>query len=166
MDRFFKFWEAIMQQKTGAMTMAAAMEELIRNGIKSSRQVLDLFEKSYGIKIGERNTKDWKAQMEKAMSDFNASLEELVSAMGVVPKSTYQALLSRHEKLKQKVAEQEETIRQLRRMLGEKGAGAPDGTQAFSEMIATQQKQFEQLMRSMAALYAPEKKEKESDDGE
>lgn len=166
MDRLFKFWEAIMQQKTGAMGMAAAMEELIQNGIKSSRQVLDLFEKSYGVKIGERNTKEWKAQMEKAMSDFNAQLKDLMAAMGVVPKSTHQALLDQHEKLKQKVAEQEETIRKLRRMLGEKGLGAPDGAPAFSEMIAAQQKQFEQLMRSMASLYAPKKKEKESDNGE
>jgi uncharacterized coiled-coil protein SlyX len=73
--------------------------------------------------------------------------------MNVIPKSKYQTLEKRCQTLEEKVASQDETIRQLRSLLAEKGLPYADAVKGFTQMMEVQGHQFQELMDSLGKAF-------------
>jgi len=83
-----------------------------------------MFKKFYGLdQISERSV-EYKQMAEKAVQDFQLSLKEYVTVLGMIPKDEqmvsrdeYLSLIRKYEKLKEKCSDQEETIKHLRMLV-------------------------------------------------
>ena len=77
--------------------------------------------------------------------DFRESFKEYLNLLGMVPREEYAALARKYEEFKEKVAEQEETIKLLRMLLEEKGLGLEATSLEFQRLIEKQGEQFQKL---------------------
>jgi hypothetical protein len=83
-----------------------------------------MFKKFYGLdQLSERSV-EYKQMAEKAVQDFQLSLKEYVTVLGMIPKDEqmvsrdeYLTLIRKYEKLKEKCSDQEETIKHLRMLV-------------------------------------------------
>jgi uncharacterized protein (DUF302 family) len=96
---------------------------------------------------------------EKAEENFRESFREYLNLLGGVPREEYQALADKYEKLKEKAAQQEETIKQLKNLLEEKGMGLAVGNLEFQELIKKQGEQFQEMLKGFAAAMEPDREE-------
>ena len=77
--------------------------------------------------------------------------------MGMVPKNEHLELVKKYEELKEKVADQEETISHLRMLLEQRKAESQDElVQGFQDLIDKQSKQFQQTMETFGSLFKKE----------
>jgi uncharacterized coiled-coil protein SlyX len=70
--------------------------------------------------------------------------------MGVVPKDRYRALEQKYTALQEKTAEQEDTIKVLRKLLAEEGTYQGETVKVFQDLTNKQADAFETLMKSIA----------------
>ena len=78
--------------------------------------------------------------------------------MGLAPREDYAELAQRCEELKEKVAEQEETIKHLRLLLEDKGLDYRAVTQEFQELIKKQAETVQEFFSGVTALSQKEGK--------
>ena len=71
--------------------------------------------------------------------------------MGLVPKDKYRALEQKYAALQKKVADQEETIKTLRKLLSEEGTYQGETVKVFQDLVNQQAEAFETFMKSIAA---------------
>ena len=83
-----------------------------------------------------------------AAENFQNSLRDYLSLMGVVPKDEHIKLVKKHEDLKRKVADQEENIKHLRMLLEEKGFGQGELVKNLQDLIISQTDHFQELMKA------------------
>ena len=93
---------------------------------------------------------------QKAEEDFRESFKEYLNLLGMVPREEYAALARQYEELKEKVAEQEETIQQLRMLADEKGVGLAATTLEFQRLIKKQGEQFQKFIKGLGESTKPE----------
>jgi hypothetical protein len=89
----------------------------------------------------------------KALTDFQKSLTEYMDLLGVVPKSEYQTLLRKCQELEKKVAEREETIRQLKMTGTGTWSGQKEFTKGMQDLVTKQSEQFQELINHFSRLY-------------
>ncbi len=87
---------------------------------------------------------------QKSFTDFQKSFKEYSNMLGVVPKDEYQALLQKCEALEKKVAEQEETIRQLEMAWDGKWVDQGEAAKGVQDILTKQGEQFSKLMMTLA----------------
>ena len=76
----------------------------------------------------------------------------------MVPKDKHLALIKKYEELKEKVADQEETINHLRLLLEEKKAESQEElVQGFQDLIEKQSKQFQETMETFGSFFKKDK---------
>ena len=80
---------------------------------------------------------------------FPFSFKEYLELLGVVPLEEYAVLARQCEELKEKLAEQEETIRHLRLLADEKGMGLEATTLEFQKLIKKQGEQFQKFIKNL-----------------
>jgi uncharacterized coiled-coil protein SlyX len=76
----------------------------------------------------------------------------------MVPREEYATLARQYEELKEKVAEQEETIKHLRLLLEEKGLGLEATTLEFQKLIKKQGEQFQKFFQNLGEAVLPQGK--------
>ncbi|MFZ5569617.1 MAG: hypothetical protein ACOZF0_04395 [Thermodesulfobacteriota bacterium] len=87
------------------------------------------------------------------MEDLQASINWFCDLMGFVPKQEHVRVLQKYEALKQRSADQEETIRHLRLMQREGNADQSTLVKDFQRMIAEQTEQFQELMKNSEKFF-------------
>ena len=80
---------------------------------------------------------------------FETLSSDYLSLLGVVPREEYAELARKYEELKEKVAEQEETIKLLRQLLSDKGLDYAVVTLEFQKLMEKQGEQFQELMKDV-----------------
>ena len=88
---------------------------------------------------------------QNAANDFRNSFNAYLNLMGMVPKDQYQALEQKYAALQKKVAEQEESIKVLRKLLAEDGTYQGETIKVFQDLMNKQAEAFETFMKSIAA---------------
>jgi len=159
MDKsFLEFWSHLM--KAGALNPSELnqMSKWMQGGFSGPDTLSPLFKKAYGLDQVSESLPDYTRLAQEAVSSFQESLKTFVSSIGVssigmVPKETHLALIKKYEALKEKSADQEETIKHLKAMLDDKGIPADDSLRQFKHMLHSQNEQFQSLMKTIGNFY-------------
>jgi len=158
MDR--QFVEFLGKSLLNAAKGQKQFEDMTRwmgQGFSGFDEFTETFRKVYGLqRPREDSTYDADA-WEKASENFKTSFKEWLALMDVVPKETYLELEKKYRTLEEKSANQEETIRQLKRLLREKGTPHAEAVQGFADLMETQAQQFQDLMESVGKAFENDK---------
>lgn len=161
MDKnFVKFWVSFF---TGYMKTKEQMEDMsawIAQGFKGFDELTELFQQSYGLDRLSESTTNYLTMWEQSKKDFERSLTEYLSLMGVVPKQEHLDLVEKYEALKEKAALQEETIVHLRRLIEGKHLDQTEFQTGFETLIKKQSDDFKKLLVNMGDTSAKEESEK------
>jgi len=116
-----------------------------------------MFRKAYGLDRIEEESPDYAEIWKKSVETFQKSFREGLSLMEVVPKGEYEKLVQKCAALEKTTAEQEETIRTLKRLLTEEASGAPAAAlEDLQGLLKNQQAQFQELVKNMTLLFEKE----------
>ena len=126
----------------------------IKIGAAHFQAQMDLFRKIYGLEGNPEEGSANPAEWNRAAENFRKSFREFFELLGVVPREDYDRLRLNCEELKKKFAEQEETIRRLKKTRAEKGPDPEQTMQAFEDLILKQGKQFQDIMDSFGKMYS------------
>jgi hypothetical protein len=162
MDKqFVKFWVSFL---TGYMKTQEQLEDMsawMERGFKGFDELTELFQKSYGLDRLSESTAQYLTMWEQSKKDFERSLAEYLSLMGVVPRQEHLDLVEKYEELKQKAESQEETIVHLRQLLlkGEQ-LDQKEFRTGFETLIKKQSDDFQRLMKDVGEGVVKEESEK------
>jgi hypothetical protein len=158
MDRhFLEFWGNFLLQAAQGQKLLEDLAPWTRRDFFNFEDLTALFRKSYGLEQVEQDSPDYLKIWEKAQKDFRDSFRDYLSLLGVVPRDEYLELAGKYEKLKEKVAEQEETIKLLRMVLSDKGLDFAAVTLEFQKLVEKQGDQFHKLMKGVSKALKPDR---------
>ncbi len=133
--------------------------KLSRQGFKGFEEMSDMFKKFYGLENLEKSAPDYSKALQSAAEQFQNSLRQYLKLLGVVPKEDYISLIKKYEELKQRTADQEETIRHLQMLLGEKSADQGETVKVFQDLIEKQSEQFMEMMNTVGQYFQKDQNE-------
>ena len=152
MDReFLEFWGNYLLAAARGQKQLEDLNQWIQQGFSGFEELTAMFKKFYGLESPSGEDADSSKKWQNAAADFRNSFNAYLDLLGMVPKSEYQALEQKFDALQKKVAEQENTIQVLRKLLAEKGTYQGETTRVFQELVNKQAEAFETLMKGMAA---------------
>jgi DnaJ-domain-containing protein 1 len=158
MDRhFLEFWGKFLLNAAQSQKQLEDLTAWLQRGFFNLQDLTTLFQQAYGLEPVEPNSPDYLKLWEQAEENFRESLREYLNLLGGVPREEYLALAARYENLEKKAAQQEETIRQLKKLLEEKGLGLAVANLEFQELIKKQGEQFQELLKGLAEAMEPGK---------
>jgi tetratricopeptide (TPR) repeat protein len=158
MDRhFLEFWGNFLLQAAQGQKQLEELAKWTSRGFLNFEDLTALFRKSYGLEQLNQDSPDYLQIWEKAQKDFRDSFRDYLSLLGVVPRDEYLELAEKYEELKEKAAEQEETIKLLRLVLSEKGLDFTAGTLEFQRLLEKQGDQFHELMKGVSKALKPDR---------
>ena len=153
---FLEFWGKALLQAAQSQKQLEDLAKWCQRGIFSFQDYTQIFKTSYGLdEVGEDNP-DYFSTWKKAEENFRESFREYLNIFGVVPREEYAALARQYEELQAKMAEQEETIKLLRRLLEEKGLGLEATSLEFQKLIEKQGEQFQKFIQGLGEAVKPE----------
>lgn len=151
--KFLEFWGNLLLNAAKGQEQMEEMAKWVRQGFKGFEQQQQLFQKFYGLEGKSKADSEYIKMWTTALADFQKSLTEYMNLLGVVPKSEYQALHQKCQELEKKVAEQEETIRQLKITGADTWSGQEELTKAMQDLVTKQGEQFRELMNNFSRFY-------------
>lgn len=162
MDKqFLEFWGNFMINSAKGQKQLEDMTKWMSQGLSGFDEMTAMFGKFYGLDKLGKDTPAYLKTWDKAAEDFQKSFKDYLNLMGVVPKDEHLALVRKYEDLKKKVADQEETIKHLRMLQGEKWAAAAAADQGeviegFQDLVKSQGEQFQELTKSINRFFETE----------
>ena len=157
MDRqFLEFLGSFFLNAAKGQKQLEDMTRWIGGGFSGFDDLTHMFRKFYGMNGLPLASPDYAKAWEKASENFKQSYHEWLNLMNVIPKSEYQALEKKCEALGEKIASRDETIRQLRKLLSEKGLPYADAVKGFTQMMEQQGHQFQELIDSVGKAFKKE----------
>jgi hypothetical protein len=146
---FLEFWGKALLQAAKSQKQLEDLAKWLPRGFLGFQDFTQLFKTSYGLNDVAEDSPDFLALWKKAEADFRDSFREYLCLLGGVPREEYVALARKYEELKEKAAEQAETIKQLRVLTDEKGMGLEATTLEFQKLIKKQGEQFQQFLKGL-----------------
>lgn len=155
---FLEFWGKALLKAAESQKQWEDLARWCQRGFLGFQDYTQLFRAAYGMEEMAEDTPDYLALWKKAEGDFRESFKEYLNLLGVVPREEYAALARRYEELKEKVAEQEETLKYLRLLADEKGMGLEATTLEFQQLIKKQGEQFQKFIQGLGESVKPDRK--------
>jgi phage tail tape-measure protein len=167
-EKYFEFLGNFFLSAAKAQKQMDDIMAMSKHGFKGFEEMSSMFRSFYGLDKMEKNAPEYMKTWENASEEFQKSFKEYLNILGVVPKEDYIALVKRYEDLKVRVRDQEETIRHLQMLLGEKGSDQGESVKVFQDLMKKQSEQFVEMMDSVGEYFKKNdrKKEEKKDDGE
>lgn len=162
MDKqFVKFWVSFLSSYMKTTEQIEDMAAWIAQGFKGFDELTELFQRSYGLDRLSESTTNYLTIWEQSTKDFERSLTEYLSLMGVVSKQEHLDLVEKYEALKEKVASQEETIVHLRQLIlkGEQ-LDQKEFRTGFEALIKKQSDDFQRLIKDVGEGVVKKESEK------
>jgi uncharacterized coiled-coil protein SlyX len=154
MDRhFLEFWGNFLLLAAKGQKQLEDLAPWTGRGFLNLGDLTALFRQAYGLEHLNQGSPDYLKIWKKAEGDFQDSLREYFSLLGVVPRAEYLELAKKYEDLKEKAADQEETIKHLRMLLSEKGLDFGAVTFEFQKLMTKQREQFQKLMQGFGEVW-------------
>lgn len=163
-EKFLEFWGNFLisaaREKKRADDIAGIMQKSI-NGFSEMftaglSEMGPMFRKFYGIDKLSEKSDDYSALTKKAVDDFQKSFRDYLSMMGVFPREDYLELVEKYEKLKEKCADQEETIRHLRMLLNAKTGEQNEAVRSLQDIAKDQSDLFHKMLKDFSQFPASE----------
>lgn len=147
--QFLEFWGQALLLAAQSQKQLEDLGQWFQQGFWGFPDYTQLFKSSYGLGEAAEEDTDFLTLWKKAEEDFRRSFQDYLNLLGVVPREEYDALARENETLKEKVAEQEETIKRLRMLADEKGLGLEATTLEFQRLIEKQGEQFQKFIQGL-----------------
>jgi len=123
-----------------------------------------VFKTFYGLDQLSEKSNEYKQLAEKSIIDFQNSFKEYMSIMGLLPeegdsvsKEKYLALKKKYEQLKEKNDIQEETIKNLRRLIN---GTDNDPVSSIQDIIKSQSDVFHKMIKGFGSMIMPKDQSK------
>ena len=159
MDRnFYEFWGQLFTNLSKGQKQIEDFRKWFGQGLVGYEPLNAMFRKAYNLEKFEEGSPDYMEFWKKSVETFQKSFRESLALMEVVPKKEYETLAHKCAALEKTVAEQEETIRSLRRLMSEEGLGSPAALDDLQDLMKKQHNQFQDLVKNMAILFDQETK--------
>jgi hypothetical protein len=152
---FLEFWGKALLQAAKSQKQLEDLTKWLPRGFLGFQDFTQLFKTSYGLSEVAEDSPDYLALWKKAEGDFRDSFKDYLNLLGGVPRDEYAALARKYEELQEKVAEQAETIKQLRVLADEKGLGLEATTLEFQQLIQKQGEQFQRFLKGLGESETP-----------
>ncbi len=153
MDKhFLEFWGNFLLNAAKGQQQLENITRWLRQGIESFQGMAEIFRQAYGLREVEPASPEDQDLWKQAEESFRDSFRTYLNLLGAVPREEYAELARRYEELQEKTAEQEETIRQLRLLLEDKGLDYLAVTLKFQELMKKQGQEVEKLLGNLAKL--------------
>jgi hypothetical protein len=157
-EKFLEFWGNFLintaREKKRADDITSIMQksitgfnEMFATGLS---ELTPMFRKFYGLDKLSEQSDDYSTLTKKAVDDFQKSFKDYMSMMGVFPRDDYLALVEKYEKLKEKCADQEETIRHLKMLLGAKSGEQNEAIKSLQEIAKDQSELFQKMVKDFS----------------
>ncbi len=154
MDRhFLEFWGNLFLNAAKGQKSLEDMDRWIRQGFSGFEELTAMFQRFYGLDHLDKDSPDYVKMWKKAGQDFQESFKDYLSLFDLVPREDYLSLIEKYEALKERVATQEETIKHLRMLLGEKVSVPGEVVKGFQDLMQKQREQFQKLMESIGQSF-------------
>lgn len=160
-SKFLEFWGNVFLSAARGRQQIEDFNQWIQQGLRGFHEFTALMARIYGMEEKESREETTGDDWDGAVRKFQKSYEEYLGLMGMVPREDYRRLAEQYERLKQKTAEQEETIRRLRKTAGWETASQDEVVKGMQELMTQQTEQFQELMKSCASGFAGEQPPKE-----
>jgi hypothetical protein len=134
--------------------------KLSRQGFKGFEEMSAMFRKFYGLENIEKDTPEYITTWRNATEEFQKTIKECMTMVGGVPREDYINLVEKYEQLKKKVADQDETIRHLQMLLGDKSLDQGETVKVFQDLVKKQSEQFMEMMNTVGQYLQKEDPEK------
>lgn len=146
---FLEFWGKALLEAARNQKQLEDFAKWFQGGFLGLQDYTQLFKSAYGLDEVTEDSPDYFSLWKKAEEDFRRSFQDYLNLLGVVPREEYATLARECEQLKEKVAQQEETIQHLRRLTEEKGLGLEATTLEFQSLIKKQGEQFQKFIQGL-----------------
>ncbi len=173
-DKFLEFFGNFLINMAQGKKHAREAGEWMKNWYPSGKEVSvppsgpdfgqmqALFRKTYGLEETSARSHEHGALLEKAHNEFRTSMKSYLETIGFVSKQDHLELVKRYEALKEKCADQEETISHLKMLKGEEEEVAPSpGAVDMHSLVRQQNRLLKNMMGSFGTLFP---KDAEGDD--
>ena len=151
MDRqFLEFWGNYLLSVAKGQKQLEDMNQWIRQGFSGFQELTAMSNKFYGLEHPTAKDADSSKAWQNAAADFRKSFDAYLDLMGVVSKEKYRRLEKKYATLQERVNEQDETIKVLRKLLTEEGTYQGETVKVFQDLVNKQSEAFETLMRNLA----------------
>ncbi|MBM4273169.1 MAG: hypothetical protein FJ134_01720 [Deltaproteobacteria bacterium] len=154
---FLEFWGKALLQAAKSQQHLEDLANWTQRGFIGFQDYTKLFKAAYGLEDVKEDSPDFFNLWRKAEKDFRESFREYLNLLGMVLREEYDSLARKCEELKEKVAEQEETLKHLRTLLDEKGLGMEATTVEFQNLVKKQGEQFQKFIKGLGESLKPEK---------
>jgi len=161
-ERYLEFLGNFFLSASKARKQMDDLMVMSKHGFKGFEEMSSMFRRFYGLDKMEKSAPEYMKTWENASREFQKSFKEYLQILGVVPKEDYIALVKRYEDLKVRVRDQEETIRHLQMLLGEKGADQGESVKVFQDLMKKQSEQFVEMMDSVGEYFKKDDSKKEA----
>lgn len=159
-EKFLEFWGNFLLSAARGKKQAEDVGTWTRQYFKSMNQIVAtsqkgfsdlsefsvMFRKFYGLDQIPEQSPEYESRMKTSASDFQKSLNDYLGMMGMVSKAEHLALVRKYEKLKEKCADQEETVRHLRMLLDTKGTAQGEAVRTLQDIMKDQTELFRNMM--------------------
>jgi hypothetical protein len=154
MDRqFLEFWGNYLLLVAKGQKQMEDLAKWTGPGFFNSGEFITLFRKFYGLENLDQASPDYQKTWKKAEEGFRDSYRDYLSLLGGVPREDYEESARKCEELKEKVADREETIKQLHILLSEKGLDFDAVTLGLQKLMEKQSDQFQKLMQGFDEIF-------------
>jgi BMFP domain-containing protein YqiC len=151
-QQFLKFWGDAIRQTSVMQTLGEEISRWMKGDIKETDELYAFFRKHYGLDQGTDAFTDYESRLKEMAVNFQKSFHELLSMLGVVPRSEYDQLLGQYAELKQKLAGLEENLKMMEKRFAGNASDQPKAAGVFDEMIKAQTGQFQKVMNTFAEI--------------
>jgi len=167
MDRqFLEFLGNFMINAAKGQRQLEEMAEWMGQGFSGFEELTAVFRKFYELDSLPQSAPDYLKAWQEAVENFQKSFKDYLNLMNGVPRDEHLKLVKEYEQLKKKVAEQEETIKNLQMLLDAKRvADQPEVVKSFQDLMQKQSKQFQELTDSLGQFFKKKRSQGEKNAG-
>lgn len=151
--KFLEFWGNYLINVAKGQKNLEDIAKWIHQGFKGFEEITAMFQNFYGLDQLDKDSPDYVKMWKRAGEDFQKSFKDYLSLFDLVPREEYLSLIEKYEALKVKATAQEETIKHLRILLGEKVFDPGEVVTGFQELMKKQSDQFQQLMEGISQSF-------------
>jgi uncharacterized coiled-coil protein SlyX len=149
-QNFLEFWGNFLISVAKGQQQLEDLTNFLKGDFAKTQGLTDSFLKAYGLENLDDRHPDFQKIWQKSKQAY-------LNLLGVVPREDYVELAQRCEELKTKVADQEETIKNLRLLLEGKGLDYGAVTLKFQELIKEQTETVHDFFSGLAEIQKKDK---------
>ena len=156
--RYFEFWGQLFLNMAKGQKQFEDADTWFRQAFKGYEPLTSLFKQAYGLDHLPEDSPESMAFWKNSIEIFQKIFRESLALLDVVPREDYLALRRQCDALEKKVAEQEETIRHLTTLWGQKENPAESVTSKLQTVLTNQQAEYQKMLEALGLLFQEKKK--------